>query len=243
MGSTWAELMLDVALAGILRLASDRIQAIEGSQPNPRPTERLVWDQELRSRWPGISSEWTSFRSSGGRLPRIEDLLDEPQGNTGSWQAGLLIAGGEPCTLLARRFPDTVAALSVIPGLRSALWSVLSPGTELPEHRGPNAGVLRYHLGVNCPSRSALRVEGATIQYRDGDSVLFDDTAPHAAWNRGGGERVTLFCDLLRPLPFPAAPLNRWGQALVGLDRRYRLAPKRADAWDLALNPDTQTLQ
>ena len=39
------------------------------------------------------------------------------------------------------------------------LWSVLDPGSELPEHVGPNAGVLRYHLGVRCGQDAALAVE------------------------------------------------------------------------------------
>lgn len=229
--------MLDAVLGKVLSFADGRIHAIEGSEPNPRPAERLEWDQRLRRAWTEIAEEWTSFRTSGGRLPRIEDLLDESQGNTGSWQAGLLISGGEPCTLLARQFPETVAALSAVPGLRSALWSVLSPSTDLPEHRGPNAGVLRYHLGVDCPRGSALRVGEVTIPYRNGESILFDDTSPHAAWNSGTAERVTLFCDLLRPLPFPVSPLNRFSQDLLALDRRYRLAPRRADAWHVALNP------
>jgi beta-hydroxylase len=144
---------------------------------------------------------------------------------------------GRPVPALAARFPATVARLATIPGLLSALWSVLEPGVELPEHRGPNAGVLRYHFVVVSNDDTALQVAGRTIPYVEGDGVLFDDTAPHAAWNRGSTPRVTLMCELLRPLEGATGWANRSVQRLRSLDPRFRLAARRAGEWDLALNP------
>lgn len=223
--------------ARCLQVVNDRFRAADAETSNPRSTDGLPWDRQLRSRWADVRAELDSFRSYGGRLPRIEQLLEESQGNVGSWRAGLLVANGHPSTHLARYFQTTVRALAGVPGLRSALWSVLDPGAELQEHAGPNAGVLRYHLGVNCPDGSGLRISGVTIPYVDGESVLFDDTQPHAAWNHGDQERVTLFCDILRPLPRPWRQVNIRVQQAIALDRRYRLAPLRADAWHAALNP------
>lgn len=181
--------------------------------------------------YPVIRAEWDHFVAGGGRLPRIEELLLESQGNDGDWRAGLLMSRGRPCGPLTPSFPRTVAALGRVPGLRSALWSVLEPGTELPEHTGPNAGMLRYHLGVRCGERAAVRIGDVVVPYRDGEGVLFDDTEPHAAWNRGTTSRVTLFCEIERPLP----PWPRWSnrsvQALISLDPRYRKAPERATEW------------
>ena len=227
---------LQSLLGRLVRVNNERIQAVDGDAPNPRPLASVHWHEELLEAWPGIRAEWERFSSSGSRLPRIEDLLGEDQGADGVWRAGLLVAGGRPCQPLADRFPVTVAALGRVPGLRAALWSVLGPGTELTPHRGPNAGVLRYHLGVDCGPASALEVAGEVVTYTDRVGVLFDDTALHAAWNRGPADRVTLFCEVLRPLPPVADLRNRVVQRLLARDPRYRLAPRRAAEWDAALN-------
>jgi beta-hydroxylase len=214
-----------------------RIRTAEPTTENPRSLDGLAGHRRLTSRFDAIRSEWDEFEVSQGRLPRIEQVLGEDQGNDGAWRAGLLVAHGRPVRPLADRFPVTVAALQSFPGLRSALWSVLEPGTELPEHSGGNAGVLRYHLGVATNDETALRVADTVVPYREGVGVLFDDTVAHAAWNRGSARRVTLFCELLRPLPAPASWANLAVQELLALDHRYRLAPSRAAEWHHALNP------
>ncbi len=214
-----------------------RIRRVDPVTANPRPLEAVAWHQRLAGRFPEIRTEWDEFVSAGGRLPRLDDVLTEDQGTIGVWRSGLLVSDGRPRSPLADVFPVTVAALAGVDGLRSALWSVLEPGSELPEHSGPNAGVLRYHLGVRCGEDAALSVGDVVVPYRDGQGVLFDDTAPHAAWNRGPADRVTLFLEVYRPLPQPAAALNLGVQKVIGLDHRYRSAPARAAAWDAALNP------
>lgn len=216
---------------------SVRARALDRSQANPRPTTgRFHWNAKLEAQWPNLRAEWDSFARSGGRLPKIEDLIDESQGNEGTWRAGLLVSRGAPVPALADRFTATQAALSCVPGLWSALWSVLEPGAILHEHVGPNAGVLRYHLGIDCGSAAALQVGNVEVPYRDGVGILFDDTVPHAAWNRGPEPRVTLFLEVLRPVPGPAGILNRSVQRVLALDPRYREAPRRAAEWDAALN-------
>lgn len=223
-------------LGRIVPLNNRMVRWVEGELSSVRALEGATWNGELESKWSVIRREWDRFVEAGGRLPRIEEVLGEDQGNEGCWSAGLLIAHGRPVAPLAARFPFTTTALLAVPGLRSALWSQLDAGAVIPVHTGPNAGVLRYHLGVRCGDASAVEVGGERVSYRDGRGVLFDDTEPHTAWNRGDEPRVTLFCELLRPLPVPA----RWGnvavQMVLARDARYRLAPARAAAWDAALN-------
>lgn len=222
------------------RLVTANNAAIVAADPlptNPVSTAGLAWDRAVTDRWPLVAREWERFESGGGRLPRIEDVLSESQGNEGSWCAGLLVADRRPVHPMADRFPDTMATLALIPGLRAALWSVLAPGAVIPEHRGPNCGVFRYHLGVACPVGAELSVGATTVAYADGRSVLFDDTAPHAAANRSDDRRVTLFCEVDRPLPWRCRPRNALTQWVLSLDPRYRRAPRRAAEWDAALNP------
>lgn len=217
---------------------NDRLRRSEVGQglANPRALRGFAWNDRLEAGHAEVRAEWDRFTADGGRLPRIEEVIGEDQGNEGAWRAGILVSRGRPATDLAERFPTTLGLLADVPGLWSALWSVLEPGTELLEHVGPNAGVLRYHLGVRCGPASGLRVGDVTVPYRDGCGILFDDTVPHEAWNRGDEPRVTLFLEVLRPAPGLRGTANRAVQHLLALDPRYRRAPARADAWHHALN-------
>lgn len=230
---------LGEAVLGPLVAANNRRlaeRADDRGQPNPRDLTGVGWNATLEAAHPAIRAEWDAFAASGAELPHISDLIAEDQGNQGAWRAGLLVSKGRPATDLVRRFPVTMRALEGVPGLWSGLWSVLEPGAELPEHVGPNAGVLRYHLGVRCGDDAALSVGDVLVPYRDGVGILFDDTAPHAAWNHGPQRRVTLFLEVLRPARGTVDRANRAVQRLLALDPRYRRAAERADAWHHALN-------
>ena len=50
--------------------------------------------------------------------------------------------------------PQTWRIVQTIPGLTTAMFSILEPGKRLPPHRGPYNGVLRLHLGLLVPSRA-----------------------------------------------------------------------------------------
>lgn len=204
-------------------------KALDRDAPNPRDLGDVAWHRALVAAQPELRAEWDRFVADGPGLPRIEELIDEHQGNEGDWRAGLLVSRGRPVAALADHFPRTQAALAEVPGIWSGLWSVLDPGAELPEHVGPNRGVLRYHLGIDCGEQAALRIGDEVHPYRDGEGILFDDTEPHAAWNRGPTRRVTLFLELLRPAPSATHLANRGVQRLLALDPRYREAPRRAD--------------
>lgn len=227
----------DQAMGRLLAANNRAVRRRDPVVANPREADAHPWHRELLDAAPAIAEEWSAFEAACGRLPRIEELLDEHQGNEGSWRAGLLILRGRPVRPLADRFPAAVEALGHVDGLLYAIWSVLEPGVELREHTGPNAGVLRYHLTVRSNPDAALSVGDRVVPYVAGEGVLFDDTAPHAAWNRGRTPRVSILCEILRPVEPPTSWGNVAVQRLLSLDRRYRAAPRRAAEWDRALNP------
>jgi beta-hydroxylase len=71
---------------------------------------------------------------------------------------------------------------------------------------------LRFHFGVQVPppdGRCRIRVGNETRTWRDGGCLFFDDTFRHEVWNESEQDRVILFVDFLRPLPFPVSLLNR----------------------------------
>lgn len=116
--------------------------------------------------------------------------------------------------------PRTVALLQTIPGVKAAMFTELPPGSRLVRHRDPYAGSLRYHLGLSTPNAEGcyIDVDGERYAWRDGESVMFDETFIHYAENTTQQNRLILFCDIERPLHF------RWAQALNHYFGRYVVA-------------------
>jgi beta-hydroxylase len=213
--------LLERAAARLVTWNNGVVRRCDPDAPNPRDVSTEAWCRHLVDARGEIRREWDAFAGAGGRLPLIEDFLGGHQGNTGSWwRAGGLITRSRPRDPLAALFPRTVEALLAVPGLLSAMWSVLGPGGELLPHTGDNAGALNYLIGVDCPAESGLSVEGRKVDLSDGAVVVFDDTFPHATWNRSDRPRVVLLGDILRDVPGPGGWANRVTQA-----GRHHLVP------------------
>jgi beta-hydroxylase len=129
-----------------------------------------------------------------------------------AWKIFPLIAYGVRSDLNIERCPDTWRIVRRIPGLRTAMFSILEPGKRIPPHRGPYNGVLRLHLGLLVPEpfdKLGIRVGPEHCQWRAGRVLIFDDAYEHEAWNDTEQLRAVLFVDFERPLRFPANVLNR----------------------------------
>ena len=68
---------------------------------------------------------------------------------------------------------------------------------KLNPHRDPFAGSLRYHLALSTPDseKCYIDVDGQHNSWRDGESVIFDETSVHEARNDTEKARLILFCD------------------------------------------------
>lgn len=106
---------------------------------------------------------------------------------------------GKNCNLC----PETTKLVEAIPGMVTAGFSSLVPGTHIAPHTGYPDGVLRCHLGlIGCDS-CALRVGDRTESWTEGKCLVFDDTTEHEAWNRGDRTRIVLLLDFKYPLVEP----------------------------------------
>ncbi|MBX4390253.1 aspartyl/asparaginyl beta-hydroxylase domain-containing protein, partial [Mycobacterium tuberculosis] len=65
--------------------------------------------------------------------------------------AFILWRRGDRVEVNAARCPATAAAIATIPGLDSASFAILPPGTHVPAHRGATRGLLTCHLGLIVP--------------------------------------------------------------------------------------------
>lgn len=111
----------------------------------------------------------------------------------GLYQSGRQIAHG------CQACPQTAAVLSRIDGVQAAGFSRLAAGTHIQPHRGRAKTELRCHLGIVIPPGDvALRVQGETRGWEEGQCLLFDDTVEHEAWNRADSDRIVLLVDIPR---------------------------------------------
>lgn len=109
--------------------------------------------------------------------------------------------------------PRTVEILKGLPHVKAAMFAELPPGGKLNAHRDPFSGSLRYHLGLVTPNddRCYIDVDGERYSWRDGQSVVFDETYVHDARNDSDKNRIILFCDVERPLKWGwAQAFNHW---------------------------------
>ena len=127
--------------------------------------------------------------------------------------------------------PRTAALMREIPGMTTAMFSILSPRKHILDHRGPYKGVLRYHLGLIVPRDAEacrIRVGEDIRHWEEGKSMIFDDTFNHEVWNDTDETRVVLFVDVLRPLPVPGVgdqQGDRQGDRLLAVRARRQAQP------------------
>lgn len=98
--------------------------------------------------------------------------------------------------------PNTVKLINSIPEIKLAMFSILEPGAYIKPHYGPFKSCLRYHLGLDTPQSGDcyIIVGDERYSWRNGESVLFDDTYEHEVRNNTDKRRVILFCDVQRKL-------------------------------------------
>lgn len=93
----------------------------------------------------------------------------------------------------------------------TCFYSVIKGKKDIPEHRGPYAGILRYHytLFSSNDDKDYLKVNGDNkLFWREKDGFLFDDTYFHEAQKKSSGIRVALIIDIKRKLPFILDRMN-----------------------------------
>jgi beta-hydroxylase len=129
----------------------------------------------------------------------------------GGWRRFHLKCYGDFLPSAKSKCPRTTELLGSIPSIRAAAFTVLPPGCEVPRHRDPLAGSLRYHLGLATPNSDRCRiwVDGQPHAWRDGEVLVFDETYVHWARNDTDTARIILFCDIERPLRTPLARAAR----------------------------------
>jgi len=176
--------------------------------------DSFAWVAKIEKEWLTIRRELESLMLKREEIPNFQDVSEDQKALTEGeqWKTFWFYAYGEKAEDNCNRCPETVRVLQNIPGMKSAMFSILAPWKHIPEHRGMYKGVLRYHLGLIVPGGEGscrIRVGKDIRCWKEGKSLIFDDSHPHEVWNDCDSYRVVLFVDFLRPVPFPLSLLNR----------------------------------
>ncbi len=174
----------------------------------------LSWTDEFEGHWLEIREELDAVLTDRDAIPAFQDLsVDQIDlSDDERWKTYFLFGYGFEVPEHTAACPRTAELVRAIPGMKTAMFSILAPGKHIPHHRGPYKGVVRYHLGLTVPEPAAdcrIRVGDEIRHWDEGASLLFDDTYDHEVWNETDGERVVLFLDVVRPLTGIAGHINR----------------------------------
>jgi ornithine lipid ester-linked acyl 2-hydroxylase len=201
------------------------------------PLERFPWAKHVEANWTVIREEVEQLLEDQAALPNFQDISKDQIEITDDdrWKTFFLYGYGFEAKLGVEMCPHTAALMREIPGMTTAMISILSPGKHILDHRGPYKGVLRYHLGLVVPEDAEacrIRVGEDVRHWQEGASMVFDDTFNHEVWNDTDETRVVLFVDVLRPLPFPESAINRAIIKAIGYSPFVLDAKRNQQAWE-----------
>jgi beta-hydroxylase len=162
------------------------------------------WIRPLEACWPEIRAEVDALLALEAAIPPLAEISPDHRriAPPDKWKSFFLYGYGFSKAENIARCPKTAAAVRDVPGLNSAFFSILAPGTHIPRHRGVTKAILTAHLGLVVPKqRQACRmqVDRETLAWEQGKILVFDDTYFHEVWNDTDEQRVILLVQFRRP--------------------------------------------
>jgi len=160
-----------------------------------------------------------------------------------AWRAFLLKIYGHEIKQNTAAVPDTMAAINRIPGVHSALFSILHGHAEIQPHRGSAAGVIRFHYPLIVPTEPEkcwIEIGGHHFFWEEGVPLVFDDTREHWVKNQTDQTRVVLIIDFNANMPFP---VNLYTSLRYELGRRSAEVKAVCERAAIGVPPRTAALE
>ncbi|QDU65496.1 aspartyl/asparaginyl beta-hydroxylase domain-containing protein [Engelhardtia mirabilis] len=197
----------------------------------------FTWEPGVSGGWPAIRAELDTLLERRDELPNFQEISPDQELITqdDDWKTFFFCAYGMVAQKNCELCPQTWALIKDVPGLKLAMFSILSPGKHIPAHRGPFKGVVRYHLPLIVPEPAEgcrIKVGGETHVWREREGVFFDDSYVHEVWNETDGLRAVLFLDIERPVGFPASLLNSAIIKAITLSPLVRDVKRNQEQWE-----------
>jgi len=168
-------------------------------------TADFPWLRGLEAAAPAIQEEAKQVLRHIEAVPPINELSPDHRevAKEGGWRSFFLVGYGQRVEANCVRCPATMDALARVPGLVTALFSILEPGMHVGRHCGISKCIVIAHLGLFVPraaERCRMQVEDRWVHWREGATFVFDDTFPHEVWNDTSENRVILLVQFQRPM-------------------------------------------
>ena len=232
---------LVIKLGKHLRGVFDKLIASSSLVPNDPVLDMrdFAWTAMLREHWQTIRDEAIAVALRGEASPSLATISPDHRSiaKVNMWRSFFIWGYGYRIDENANRCPRTAALVERIPGLNSAFFSILAPGTHIPEHRGVTKGLITCHLGLIVPRDGdvRMRVHDRVVRWAEGETLVFDDTYQHEVWNDTAGTRVVLLIQFERPLRNP----GKWfADTFLGFVRRSAFVQEARDnimSWNSAV--------
>ena len=218
-----------------------------GDQPVYDPL-LFPWIAQVESRWPEIREELLAILDRRDAIPPLADISPDHRriAPPSKWKSFFLHGYGYRVEENLRRCPRTAEAIASIPGLNSAFFSILDPGTHIPRHRGVTKAILTAHLGLIVPAdRQSCRMElhDRMLHWEEGRTIVFDDTFHHEVWNDSDELRAVLLIQFRRPVGLVGRVVG--GLFLFGIRRSQFVQTARLQMgrWEVAMQALEQDRQ
>jgi beta-hydroxylase len=203
----------------------------------PFMSERdFPWVWPLEDNWKSIRRELEGVLTYRNDLPAFHEINGDAT-NIGheDWKSYFFYGFGRKSPGNCGRCPKTTALIERVPGMTTAFFSIMGPGVRLPPHKGPWKGFIRYHLGLMVPEpgeHCGIEVGGQKAYWREGESLIFDDTYEHRVWNDTNSTRAILFLDVVRPCRFPGSLINHAVINTAALTPFIQDSVRRHKSWE-----------
>ncbi|MHA6717984.1 aspartyl/asparaginyl beta-hydroxylase domain-containing protein [Sphingomonas sp. RS6] len=206
-----------------LRGAFDRLIESSSLVPNTPVLDMRAfpWTAALRADWRAIRDEAIAAMAASPGAPPLATISPDHRAiaPVDAWRSVFLWGYGYRVDENVARCPQTARLVERIPGLNSAMFSIIAPGAHIPPHRGVTKGLISCHLGLVVPRDGdvRMRIDDRVVRWADGETLVFDDTYDHEVWNESAHTRIVLLIQFRRPLRNP----GRWiADTLLGVIRR-----------------------
>ncbi|VAV87225.1 Aspartyl/Asparaginyl beta-hydroxylase [hydrothermal vent metagenome] len=228
-----------VELGSKSRVHIDRFLAKQSKVGDPAlfDKDQFKWTTLLEKNWQKIDQEMREILRHRDAVPPLRDISPDHKriAGDGLWRSFFLWAYGIKSNENTARCPKTTAIIEQIPGLKTALFSILAPGAHIPRHTGVTKALVVCHLGLKIPKKSEnchMWLNGCTLNWQAGKSFVFDDTYPHEVRNNTDEERVVLLLQVKRPLRWPGELLANFFLGAIRISPFITDAKKQLGRWE-----------
>lgn len=187
----------------------------DSSSRKPYGYEDIDVVVDFQSRIGAIIKEWNDFKNvSNAEIKQIDELSEEQKhlNMDKKWKALFLLVYGETNSNVLIHFPEVSRLIHKWKkDITLVFFSSLDSGKHIPPHEGNNHGVLRIQFGIDIPEpeKTGLKVSDKTINLRNQEAFVFDDTFTHEAWNFSTYQRTVLIVDIRKKYSYFYNILNK----------------------------------